>query len=134
MPENAAIAELKSSVAVLCDRSKSVTDALTLHAEQSRETLVMVTQIAAKQTEIAAAIEQNRLARIQTDEQNRINQARTDERLNLVNIEHNTLKTKVETTWKNTLAFSGFIGVCAGAVIEGLKWFGSTIGVTTPHH
>ena len=123
MPENAAIAELKSSVAVLCDRSKSVTDALTLHAEQSRETLVMVTQIAAKQTEIAAAIEQNR-----------INRQASDERLSILALEHNTLKTKVDTTARNTILFGSFVAGVITLIGEGLRWFGSTIGVTTPHH
>ena len=126
MTEPTAISQIRQmgeDIAVLREKADRSDDLLMVHAAQSRETLVAVTQIAAKQLEIAAAIEQNRISRQQLDE-----------RFAILHTDHNTLKTKVETTTRNTILFGSFVAGAITLIGEGLRWFGTTIGVTTPHH
>ena len=126
MTEPTAISQIRrmgEDIAVLREKADRSDDLLMVHAAQSRETLVAVTQIAAKQLEIAAAIEQNRISRQQLDE-----------RFAILHTDHTTLATQVATTRRNTIMFGSLVAGVITFIGEALRWFGTTIGVTTPHH
>ena len=125
MPETALsqITQMGKDIAVLREKALVGEDMHKMNAAQSRETLVAVTQIAAKLSEIAAAIEQNRIA-----------QQQLDDRFAILHTDHTTLATQVATTRRNTIMFGSLVAGVITFIGEALRWFGSTIGVTTPHH